>query len=115
MKIERYYATKEQLEAMGFDPKNAIEERKTQAKDDDLSHKDQLAQAHKILDFSAPLDDNQDLKGETLSFVTPCHACHQMGENKMCTISVPYFKELIVMAFTCDSCGAKSREIKTGG
>ena len=38
-----------------------------------------------------------------------------MGENNMCTVSVPYFKELIIMAFTCDKCGAKSREVKVGG
>jgi len=33
----------------------------------------------------------------------------------MCMIQIPYFKELIVMAFSCDHCGAKSREVKTGG
>jgi len=38
-----------------------------------------------------------------------------MGENNMCTVSVPYFKELIIMAFSCDKCGAKSREVKVGG
>ena len=37
------------------------------------------------------------------------------GETKMCTTTIPYFKELIVMAFTCDSCGARSTEVKTGG
>jgi len=33
----------------------------------------------------------------------------------MCTITIPLFKELIVMAFSCDYCGARSREVKTGG
>jgi len=33
----------------------------------------------------------------------------------MCTSSIPYFKEIIVMAFTCDECGAHSTEVKTGG
>mgnify|MGYP003705765703 CR=1 FL=1 len=33
----------------------------------------------------------------------------------MCIVSVPYFKELIIMAFTCDKCGVANSEIKTGG
>ncbi len=33
----------------------------------------------------------------------------------MCIVSVPYFKELIIMAFNCDKCGAATNEIKTGG
>lgn len=111
MKIEHYLATREQLEAMGYNPENAIEERKTM----DSDHKLKIDQAHKMLDFTAPLDENEDLKGEALCFPTPCHACQEMGENKMCTVTIPYFKELIIMAFVCEKCGAKSREVKTGG
>lgn len=33
----------------------------------------------------------------------------------MCTTSIPYFKELIVMSFKCDFCGIKSTEVKVGG
>jgi len=33
----------------------------------------------------------------------------------MCTTSIPYFKEIVVMAFTCDYCGARSSEVKVGG
>ena len=33
----------------------------------------------------------------------------------MCTIEIPYFKELIVMSFVCDYCGAHSTEVKPGG
>lgn len=33
----------------------------------------------------------------------------------MCTTSVPYFKELIVMSFLCNYCGTKSTEVKPGG
>jgi len=61
------------------------------------------------------LVDGDNIKEEALIFATPCHACGLMGENNMCTVSVPYFKELIIMAFSCDKCGAKSREVKVGG
>ena len=33
----------------------------------------------------------------------------------MCTCSIPYFKEIIVMAFTCDHCLHRTTEVKTGG
>lgn len=110
MKTEYFYASREQLEAMGYNPENAIEERKTAE-----ATQDQTKQAHKNLDFTQSLDAKDDLKGEALVFPTPCHQCAQMGENKMCTVTIPYFKELIIMAFSCENCGAKSREVKTGG
>jgi len=30
-------------------------------------------------------------------------------------VTVPHFKEVVIMAFTCEYCGAKSNEIKGGG
>jgi zinc finger protein len=33
----------------------------------------------------------------------------------MCTISVPYFKDIVVMSFLCPHCGAKETELKCGG
>ena len=33
----------------------------------------------------------------------------------MCTTSVPYFKDIIVMAFNCKHCGAKSTDVKVAG
>ncbi len=33
----------------------------------------------------------------------------------MCVINVPFFKELVIMAFNCQKCGAKTSEIKCGG
>lgn len=33
----------------------------------------------------------------------------------MCVVTVPFFKELIIMAFRCEFCGAATNEVKTGG
>lgn len=53
---------------------------------------------------------------ESLVFKTLCDQCfYEDGENKMCTITIPYFKQLIVMAFSCPRCGYKSSETKPGG
>lgn len=50
-----------------------------------------------------------------MRFPTHCHACTAEGEVKMCIATIPYFKEIIIMAFSCDQCGQKSTEIKQGG
>ena len=33
----------------------------------------------------------------------------------MCTVTVPFFRELIIMGFKCFECGAATNEVKTGG
>ena len=53
---------------------------------------------------------------------TPCHACGQMGESRMCLTDIPYFKvyffflylilqEVIFMSFVCDYCGFRTNEV----
>merc|ERR1712211_55599 len=37
-----------------------------------------------------------------------------MGTNMKIT-NVPYFKEVVIMCTTCDLCGARSNEVKSGG
>lgn len=50
-----------------------------------------------------------------MQFPTTCHGCYKDGVLKMCTCTIPYFKEIIIMSFLCDYCGFKSSEVKTGG
>jgi len=33
----------------------------------------------------------------------------------MCCATIPFFKEIIIMAYSCEVCGHKSTEIKQGG
>jgi len=109
LKFKYYNRSIEQIKAMGYNPENTFEEQKQNE-----PAQDEKITAHRV-DFSKPLVDEDNIKEEALIFATPCHACGLMGENNMCTVSVPYFKELIIMAFSCDKCGAKSREVKVGG
>lgn len=55
------------------------------------------------------------LKEEVLSFPTNCHECNAPAETKMKMTSIPYFKEVVIMATVCDACGAKTNEVKAGG
>jgi len=70
--------------------------------------------AHKI-NVIKPFDEKNLLEREAVEFKVPCHVCFKEGVQKMCQTSIPYFKELIVMSFSCDFCGARSTEVKTGG
>merc|ERR1712224_307975 len=83
------------------------------------------------LNFNKPLDEaalekqraannvgTNDIKthsNESVSFPTNCHNCGFEGVTRMCVCEIPFFKEIIVMAFTCEHCGARSSDVKTGG
>ena len=68
------------------------------------------------IDFSKPLNEDQDdVKKEVMKFEADCYACTAPGYVKMCIATIPFFKEIIIMAFSCESCGHKSTEIKQGG
>lgn len=69
--------------------------------------------AHKT-DFTKPLQAN-DLEDEAIELETDCMVCGKLGWTRMCTCSIPYFKEIIVIAFTCDHCLHRETEVKTGG
>eukprot|EP01130_Rhizamoeba_saxonica_P009745 TRINITY_DN3976_c0_g1_i1.p1 TRINITY_DN3976_c0_g1~~TRINITY_DN3976_c0_g1_i1.p1 ORF type:complete len:528 (+),score=155.86 TRINITY_DN3976_c0_g1_i1:50-1633(+) len=58
---------------------------------------------------------DSDVEKEVIEFQVTCSACPAQGKNRMVTVDIPYFKEVIVMAFSCDHCGFKSSEVKIGG
>lgn len=68
-----------------------------------------------LMDFTKSVENNTKLNEEALKFPTQCYVCYADGETNMCLISVPYFKELIISCFKCQSCGYKNSEVKGGG
>lgn len=52
---------------------------------------------------------------EVIQFPVDCYACNAPGFSCMCMTDIPHFKEVIIMAFNCDSCGFKTNEVKAGG
>lgn len=67
------------------------------------------------INFTKPFEENNFMEQEPVIFDVPCHSCGLPGQEKMCQTSVPYFKDLIIMSFKCDYCGAHSTETKTSG
>lgn len=72
------------------------------------------------IDFSKSVDnqlanEEGDAKKEIMKFPTFCYACDKEGQANMCFATIPFFKEIIIMAFHCDYCGYRSTEVKQGG
>ncbi|KIK93287.1 hypothetical protein PAXRUDRAFT_145398 [Paxillus rubicundulus Ve08.2h10] len=44
-----------------------------------------------------------------------CMRCGEQGITRMLLTSIPYFKEVIVMSFRCEHCGATNNEIQSAG
>lgn len=55
------------------------------------------------------------VRKEVVKLPTECSNCLQVGEMTSCVVSVPHFKEMVVMAMSCEHCGFRTREIKGGG
>ncbi|KNA21846.1 hypothetical protein SOVF_039550 [Spinacia oleracea] len=52
---------------------------------------------------------------EVMTFPSTCGTCDKNCETRMFVTNIPYFKEVIVMASTCDHCGYRNSELKPGG
>ena len=70
------------------------------------------------MDFSRPVDDQEegddkfDPRKEISRFQSFCESCSAEGECRMCVAAIPYFAEIIIMAFSCEVCGHRSAEVK---
>lgn len=54
-------------------------------------------------------------RNEVLEFQTNCSECRATCMTNMKLVEIPHFKEVILMATNCESCGHKTNEIKSGG
>ncbi|KAL7745459.1 hypothetical protein ACLKA6_015465 [Drosophila palustris] len=57
----------------------------------------------------------ENLHGEVLQFATNCPNCTVPCETNMKMTNIPHFKEVVIMATVCSSCGHKTNEVKSGG
>ncbi|KAM9299389.1 zinc finger protein ZPR1 [Gastrophryne carolinensis] len=61
-------------------------------------------------EISAEDEEQQPVEIESL-----CMNCYQNGSTRLLLTKVPFFKEVIVSSFTCDSCGWTNTEIQSAG
>lgn len=55
------------------------------------------------------------MRNEVLVFDTNCPECNAPASTNMKLVQIPHFKEVIIMATICDSCGHRTNEVKSGG
>ena len=61
------------------------------------------------------LHDDENGDAAVMKFPTTCPSCGASTDTDMCAMNIPHFKEVIIMALTCQICGYKSNEVKGGG
>ncbi|XP_063167133.1 zinc finger protein ZPR1 isoform X2 [Candoia aspera] len=92
-------------------------------KDDalEVTHYRRTAQQAALLGLEAEgseedsADSAEDLRNEVLHFSTNCPECNAPAGTNMKLVQIPHFKEVIIMATNCDSCGHRTNEVKSGG
>lgn len=62
-----------------------------------------------------PANDLETMRNEVLVFNTNCPECNAPASTNMKLVQIPHFKEVIIMATNCDSCGHRTNEVKSGG
>lgn len=114
-----FIRTREMAEAMGYSIENQIEENKNVISTQDGTKKGfevYKSQSHisaHLMDMTSSIKDTEG--SDAIVMPEQCMTCKLMGENRVCVISIPFFKELIITCFSCDHCGFKSSEVKGGG
>jgi len=54
------------------------------------------------------------LRNEVLQFHVNCSNCNAPTTTNMKLVNIPHFKEVVVMATTCEACGHRTSEVKSG-
>jgi len=101
LKMFRYVRSREQQIALGLKPDDAEVDYKTGSRLDKTR-------------MDLTLNENFTSQ-EVLQIPSPCPECQVDGFAETCIVNLPFFKEVIIMAYNCDECGFRDTEIKGGG
>jgi zinc finger protein len=65
---------------------------------------------------SNDLDENGNIiPDQVYSFPASCPGCLHPCTTNMKMVDIPHFRQVVIMNTTCDDCGYKSNDVKTGG
>jgi zinc finger protein len=92
--IEKYTRSKDQEQQLGMFLNN----------DEDMAPNE-----------AAPCDNSTGVShDEVLTFSDSCPNCRMVTTTNMKLVDIPHFKEVVIMATSCDHCGYKHNEVKSG-
>eukprot|EP01119_Soliformovum_irregulare_P009856 TRINITY_DN2372_c0_g1_i1.p1 TRINITY_DN2372_c0_g1~~TRINITY_DN2372_c0_g1_i1.p1 ORF type:complete len:488 (+),score=147.16 TRINITY_DN2372_c0_g1_i1:97-1464(+) len=106
MKVEHYKRTDEQNWSIGLQSDETAE---------DQALKEFQEKKSETGNYAVGNFDAYDGAKEVMVFPGNCSGCHLPCDTRMLNVEIPFFKEVIIMATNCDSCGFKSSEVKAGG
>ncbi|KAN0043300.1 hypothetical protein ACTA71_010945 [Dictyostelium dimigraforme] len=104
LKVTTYTRTAEQNASLGLGEQQQQQDSGKQTK-----------QNERVTTTSVSIPSGDLADREVYSLPNQCSFCGVMGECKMVLTDIPYFKSVLLMAFSCDECGYKTNEIKPGG
>eukprot|EP00615_Pteridomonas_danica_P018809 CAMPEP_0114381034 /NCGR_PEP_ID=MMETSP0102-20121206/3218_1 /TAXON_ID=38822 ORGANISM="Pteridomonas danica, Strain PT" /NCGR_SAMPLE_ID=MMETSP0102 /ASSEMBLY_ACC=CAM_ASM_000212 /LENGTH=657 /DNA_ID=CAMNT_0001536457 /DNA_START=78 /DNA_END=2052 /DNA_ORIENTATION=+ len=61
------------------------------------------------------LAEDEEFDGMSIIPGSLCMQCGESGDTRMMTTKIPFFREIIVCSFECDSCGSCNNEVTFGG
>eukprot|EP01116_Phalansterium_solitarium_P024616 TRINITY_DN9065_c0_g1_i1.p1 TRINITY_DN9065_c0_g1~~TRINITY_DN9065_c0_g1_i1.p1 ORF type:complete len:501 (+),score=182.92 TRINITY_DN9065_c0_g1_i1:120-1622(+) len=119
MKVSHYSRTAEQSALLGLTHDESVGDMALK----DLAQMTMTGRADEATPGSAqqagadeePDEEGFNYKSEVMDFPGNCSACHAPVMTHMKIVDIPYFKEVVIMAVSCDSCGYKSNDVKAGG
>ncbi|KAL0241725.1 hypothetical protein GEMRC1_006960 [Eukaryota sp. GEM-RC1] len=108
LEISHYYRSREETSELGLVPEEVGPDKETNIKD---QYQAIIRDAHIAEKFKERLGDPEEV------YVLPvhCYLCQAEGELKCFECEIPYFKKIVLMAFTCENCGYKNTEVKASG
>ncbi|KAI9755740.1 MAG: hypothetical protein M4579_004170 [Chaenotheca gracillima] len=110
-----YQRTPEQNEALSLGDGN------NEAGDQNEGQEDEVAQETRQIvpqlqrDAGDGLEEVEIVPDEVYSFPTSCPACTKACTTNMKMVNIPHFKEVVIMSTSCEMCGYRTSEVKTGG
>lgn len=60
------------------------------------------------------VDPEELIRGEVHELPTNCPACNAPCNTRMKVTEIPHFKQVIIMATSCEACGTRTNEVKSG-
>mmetsp|Transcript_7960 Transcript_7960/g.9109 ORF Transcript_7960/g.9109 Transcript_7960/m.9109 type:complete len:555 (+) Transcript_7960:108-1772(+) len=103
LKVVRYVRSEADNQNLGLSKENAVAEAESSFEQPKGS----------TIGKNGPVDEG--IEKEVLTIPSDCPNCKYPGNSEMCLTNIPYFKQIMIMAFNCESCGFKDNEVKGGG
>ncbi|KAH6623033.1 ZPR1 zinc-finger domain-containing protein [Chaetomium tenue] len=71
--------------------------------------------AEKVAPVAAPNGTTEDDEKVVEEIESLCMNCEENGTTRLLLTKIPYFREIIIMSFSCDHCGFSNNEIQPAG